>query len=223
MINSEFKLANDVGSGGGQDVFALEVLGTGPQTYVDIGCRQPVMHNNSFLMHQLGWSGICLDIIDFEEMYRSQRPGCEFYQADCIRFDFLDCFKENFKTKVIDYLSLDVEGNGDRFEVLKNVMSTGYNFRVITVEHDNNCGYTETEMIPQRKLLRSLGYELVVECDIIEDFWVHPDFVKKEKYEKFFKKWRWPDDNKDFFNYRWYKEIGFDYERYYRWHPDFWK
>ena len=48
--------SNDIGAGGLQDIFAMIVFGKEHKgTFVDIGCRHPVLHNNTYLLEQYGW------------------------------------------------------------------------------------------------------------------------------------------------------------------------
>jgi hypothetical protein len=45
----------------GEDLVALELLGDGSGTYVDIGANHPTRANNTYLFYELGWSGVCLE------------------------------------------------------------------------------------------------------------------------------------------------------------------
>ena len=36
--------------------------------------------------------------------------------------------------KIIDYLTIDIEGNGQRFQALTKIIDSGYNFKIITIE-----------------------------------------------------------------------------------------
>ena len=54
---------NDIGAGGLQDIFAMIVFGKEHKgTFVDIGCRHPVLHSNSYLLEQYGWKGFAVDL-----------------------------------------------------------------------------------------------------------------------------------------------------------------
>jgi len=215
MIDNNFNFINDIGSGGGQDIFSLEILGTDFGTYVDIGCREPINHNNTFLHYKYGWKGIALDIVDYSKDFHNLRESTPFYQENCISCDFKSIFQKNFDNNVIDYLSIDVEGNGDRFNVLKNVFKSEYEFKVITIEHDAYRGFDLTEKEPQREFLKSKGYILVKECNIIEDFWINPKYVTKNKYEKFLVTFNKEDDKRNLV-YDWYKNIDVDYVKYFK-------
>jgi hypothetical protein len=115
-----------------------------------------------------------------------------FIQADALARDFAALFAEYGLATPIDYLSLDVEKKGERFAALKNVLASGLEFKVITIEHDAyQPGFAEAERQPQRALLTSLGYQLVcadVHCGnnkAFEDWWVHPGHVPESRFTPF--------------------------------------
>ncbi len=99
--------------------------------------------------------------------------------------------------KIIDYLSLDIEGLGFRFEALKKVFESKRQFKVITIEHDSYRGqeFVEKEAIPQRSFLKEKGFVLVCEdvCNSknpFEDWWINPKYITE--YQKFIcKKTSW--------------------------------
>ena len=160
-----------------QDEFVLSLIDKG--TFIDIGCYHPEKFNNTYLLEQHGWVGIALDIFDFSEMWLSRTTP--FIWADALTYDYSDL------PQLIDYLSLDVEGEGDRFKVLQRVMFAR-DFKVITIEHDIYKGYEKTEAEPQRKLLTELGYHLLcknVMADTrpFEDWWVNPKYL--DGYERY--------------------------------------
>ena len=161
----------------GQDRFVLSLINKG--TFLDIGCYHPAKFNNTILLEQAGWTGTAIDIVDYSNMWESRRT--KFIWADALQYDFTKL------PELIDYLSLDVEGNGDRYAVLERVIKNR-TFKIITIEHDIYRGYNKTEAEPQRRLLTDLGYDLVcknVKADTrpFEDWWVHPDYV--EGYEMY--------------------------------------
>ena len=65
-----------------QDVAALRLLKNADSpTFLDIGGRHPVELNNSLLLEENGWSGICVDIDDYSEEFKEKRQT-PFYQID---------------------------------------------------------------------------------------------------------------------------------------------
>lgn len=177
---------NDMYAGGQQDVFVLSILGTTePGTFIDIGCREPIDHSNSALLEKYGWSGVAIDLNDYSDKWKKERPKTAFIQSDALLVNYKQIFEKNNLSSPITYMSLDLDGRGIAFECLKKVIETGYEFKILTIEHDSYSGNTNSDMIPQRELLKSKGYVLVRQCDIIEDFWINPKFVTENQYSKF--------------------------------------
>lgn len=163
-----------MGSQVGQDKWILSLIEKG--TFLDIGCRGPEEINNTFLLEQNGWTGVSIDIVDYSEEWKSRKT--DFICADALTFDY------TLLGWHFDYLSLDIEGLGDRFNALKRVMECGLSFKLITIEHDSyREGHYQAECVPQRDLLKSLGYILAYEDvkdgDVIfEDWWINLRYVK---------------------------------------------
>jgi len=161
-----------MGSQARQDEFVLSLIDKG--TFLDIGCYYPEEFNNSYLLEKRGWTGLAIYIVDYSEQWKSRTTP--FICADALEYDYAGL-------PDYDYPSLDVEGDGNRFAVLKRVIENR-KFKVITIEHDRYLpGHTESEAIPQRDLLTSLGYYLLcedVKADTrpFEDWWITPGLVK---------------------------------------------
>lgn len=171
-----------------QDEFILAISNGKKGYFVDIGCYEPKKINNTLLLEENGWSGIALDIDDYSEMWKSRKTP--FILADAINCNFEELFKKYNLPKVIDYLSIDIEGNGDRFKALLNVFKSGYEFKAITMEHDAFRGYADTERKPQREYLTQKGYYLL--CSNVkndgfeyEDWWVNPKYLNRYDYIHF--------------------------------------
>ena len=161
-----------MGSQARQDDFVLSLIDKG--TFLDIGCYHPNKLNNTHLLEQHGWTGIAIDIVDYSKGWRKRKTP--FVCADALVYDY-SCLPY-----LIDYLSIDVEGEGNRFAVLRRVIENK-EFKIITIEHDRYLpGHTDSEAIPQRELLTMLGYFLLCEdvmADVryFEDWWVNPKYV----------------------------------------------
>lgn len=167
----------------GQDLFVLSMFPKGYKgTFVDIGCGLPVLINNTMLLEENGWTGLSIDIFPYNGKWDKVRKTM-FFCADALTVNYDIFFKLLKLPKIIDYLSIDVEGEGNRFKTLKRVLEANYNFRVITIEHDVYAGYDLTERQPQRELLNGLGYHLykpdvTYGGNAFEDWWVNPKFIK---------------------------------------------
>jgi hypothetical protein len=171
----------------GQDLFVYNISQGKPGKFLDLGCSLPKKINNTYLLELNGWDGISLDIIDFSNQWKERR--CKFIQADCLNQDYNELLKGYYDNEVIDYLTLDMEGCGDRFKLLQKIIDTNYKFKIITIEHDAYLGnhFDEAERLPQRQLLESKGYKLI--CGDIshsrhpemyfEDWWVNPEYFEE--------------------------------------------
>jgi len=184
----------------GQDIFVLSLLNKKNGTFLDLGCYLPKNINNTYLLEQQGWSGISLDITDYKKEWEIRKTP--FIKTDCLLEDYEKLLKKYYIENVIDYLSLDMEIVGDRYKLLDIIMKTGYEFKVITIEHDSHLGseYVNKEKIPQRNLLNRLGYFLLCSNvshkdypkDYYEDWWINPKFFDKKYYES------WVSDKESF-------------------------
>ena len=170
----------------GQDIFVLSLFDNDYKGwFVDIGCFVPKFLNNTCRLEEKGWEGISLDIRELSEYWKIRKTP--FVSADALKTDYLKLFDMYNLPQVIDYLSLDIEGNGDRFNALKRVFQSNREFKVITLEHDSYRGYDGNEKLPQRKFLIENGYFLLcsdvfLSGNPFEDWWVNPKFLDEDKY-----------------------------------------
>ncbi len=178
---------NEDYSQAGQDKFVLSLIKNNNQnTFVDIGCWLPKRLNNTLMMEEAGWRGVSLDITDLRKEWEIRNTP--FILGDALEINYTELFNNHKLPDVIDYLNIDIEGNGSRFKVLEKVFQSGRSFKIITIEHDSYRGYTQTETIPQRNFLSSMGYELVCEdvClggNPFDDWWVNPKYIDKNDYK----------------------------------------
>lgn len=171
----------------GQDLFVSSLLDSSQTRYFfDIGCYLPIDINNTYLLEQIGWKGIALDIEDHSKVWKARNTP--FILADATSYDYQKLVTDYEMPKIVDYLSLDIEGNGLRFGALDRIMQFDFEFKIITIEHDIYREYGESEREPQRQLLSKMGYDLV--CSNVmatgnpfEDWWVNPKYVKD--YDRF--------------------------------------
>ena len=173
----------------GQDLFVMSLLNINNGKFLDLGCYLPNNINNTHLLELNGWDGISVDIIDYSNEWTSRKTP--FINKDCFTIDFNTFLPEFYPNKTIDYLSLDMEKVGERYKLLENVLLTGYEFKIITIEHDSYLGdeYEINEKIPQREILNRYGYKLI--CSDVsqekhpnlfyEDWWVNEKYFDEEK------------------------------------------
>lgn len=178
---TDFQESGNFYSQAGQDLFVLKVLGGKLNgTYVDIGCSQPREINNTLRLEESGWYGINLDIRAFEKHWAEHRKST-FIPCDATKCNYEELFNQYFKSKDIDYLSIDIDGLST--EILKKIPFDSYKFNVITIEHDaySNGNIYRDE---QRQILTHNGYKLLI-ADVMlqgnsfEDWWVSEDIFYK--------------------------------------------
>ena len=116
-----------------QDLATLKLFGKSGKTFLDIGCGHPLKGNNTLLLEENGWKGICVDISDFSKEYTKERSST-FYQVDATTDEFINIVRENYPSGHIDYISLDT--NAPSLEILEKLLMNGYKFKFMTFEHD---------------------------------------------------------------------------------------
>ena len=168
-----------------QDLFALTMLqGKESGKYIEIGSNHPTNLNNTYLLEtKFKWKGISVEIDgSMVDLFNKEREQ-PCYQADATTFDWKEAFKENrWRTKRIDYASIDCEPAENTYKALENLPHDEYRFSVITYETDvYKDGRVGLER--SRELLTSLGYKLVA-ADVCnggnpyEDWWVDPQVIE---------------------------------------------
>lgn len=170
----------------GQDIFVKKLINEANYTgyFVEIGGYLPDEINNTMLLEQTGWNGISLDIIDYSEQWKIRNTPLLI--EDAVNCNFIEIFDRHSVPSVVDYLSVDVELEGERFKALVNCWKAGREYKIITIEHDSHMGYSETERKPQRNFLTSEGYHLlfgnVKNSDGVpyEDWWVNPKYFNMD-------------------------------------------
>jgi len=174
-----------------QDMFVLSALnGKMNGTYLEIGGGDPFNGNNTALLEQkFNWTGAS---IDFQQRFadahlekRKHKTIC----ADALQVDYEKLLSEISVDNVVDFLQLDCEPPDVTYGIMEKIPFNKYKFGVITYEHDHYIDVTNEYRQKSRDFLISKGYELVVanisptDSAPFEDWWVHPDLVKKEIIE----------------------------------------
>ena len=116
-----------------------------------------------------------MDIENFEAQWKQRKSI--YIQDNALTFDYFKLYEIIPKLESFDYLSLDIEGMGSRFNALARIICSGFKFKVMTIEHDSYRGFEKWETIPQRNLLKAFGYTLFradvdSEGMIFEDWWI---------------------------------------------------
>ena len=172
----------------GQDLFVLSLLKEGNGTFLDLGCSLPKKINNTYLLELNGWQGLSIDIKNFSREWECRTNP--FVQADCFNVDYKDLLPKFYESTTIDYLSLDMEVLGERYLLLEKVLESGYEFKIVTIEHDSYLGkdFVLLERDRQREILKEHGYTLL--CSDVshpkypnlfyEDWWINPKYFKTD-------------------------------------------
>jgi hypothetical protein len=171
----------------GQDRFVLGLIETKDNNYfLDIGCWLPDNINNTLLLEQNGWNGISIDITNLSNEWQTRKT--KFINSDALIIDYKKLFDENNSPTVIDYLNIDIEGDGLRYQTLIKVFESDREFKIITIEHDDYRGYSISEKKPQRKFLTEKGYLLLcgdvsINGNSFEDWWINPKYFSESMYK----------------------------------------
>lgn len=158
--------------------------------FVDIGANDGVNLSNSFLLEQQGWTGACVEPgpIEFAKLEASRKSynynicisdfngKCSFNEngffgrIDSKYVGATDCFTlERFlediaAPKVIDYLSIDVEGG--EFDIIRDFPFDKYFVKYITIEH-NAYG---RDFALKNSIHSVLQHDFVIEKENVGDF-----------------------------------------------------
>lgn len=177
----------------GQDLFVIN-LQKEKGTFLDLGCYLPKNINNTYLLELNGWTGLSIDINDYSKAWECR--STPFLNMDCFNIDYNNLLPKYFAEKTIDYLSLDMEKLGERHKLLKMILDSNYEFKIITIEHDAYLGenFINNEKLPQRQILNEFGYQLIC-ADVshkkdpdrnYEDWWVNPKYFTDSELEGWF-------------------------------------
>lgn len=148
-----------------QDIFATLVCKLN-KTFIEIGAGRPKYISNTYLLDQLGWQGISIELSkkfsqNWQESLISGERKTKFYHVDAITFDYAQALKDNNLSSRIGYLSCDIDPAINTFQALTQVLQQGITFDCITFEHDF---YREKEdfNLKSKEFLTSMGYKVAV-------------------------------------------------------------
>lgn len=170
-----------------QDIFALVINECRTNGYfVDLGCNEPDICNNSFLLEKIGWKGFLVDYdINLVNKCNSIRKNPAFF-ANLIEESITKILNENNSPEIIEYVSIDLD-NGAALDCIKQWDFSKYKIKALTFEHDSYLG-GEAMKQESRDLLIKNGMELVCSDVTIfngksfEDWYVNPSLVNENIY-----------------------------------------
>jgi FkbM family methyltransferase len=178
--------------------------------FLDIGAHNGIDINNTYYLEKnLDWSGICIeaDPVIFEDLKNNRNSICvncaasdsvgyiKFSQdgfsgkineltgtVDVKSNTIANILRDNNAPKIIDYISLDVEGYESK--VLSKFPFDEYEFIIMTVEHNLYIGNTKNKEEIKEILLKN-GYVIAVENVQHENFEFEDWYVNKKYYTEY--------------------------------------
>jgi hypothetical protein len=163
----------------GQDKFVYEHIPS-PGTFLDVGCNDPKHCSNSYALELLGWKGLLIDNDPMMiELCKANRTANPILLADATTIDWVKVCSEYGLGLEIDYLSLDIEG--PELQVVQNLITAGFKFKVITFEHNRYFMGDEVRNA-SREFLSANGYTLAVPDVRVIDSHYPPPGVEYEDW-----------------------------------------
>jgi hypothetical protein len=150
-----------------QDEFVDIVLKDQKQGYfVDVGggCHEQKGGSNTLMFEEKGWKGIIVDVDPNRMVGRSCICAASWIGDGSENSKKLgDVLKENNVPNLIDYLSIDIEGQD--FNALKSFIDSGFISKVVTIEHNVFLGNPEVTQLKANifNLLTLNGYVRIVD------------------------------------------------------------
>jgi hypothetical protein len=166
-----------------QDDFVVHMMNGKIGEYLEIGASHPIDISNTYLLEQLGWTGLSIDISDQCYNIWAEKRNNPLVIADALTYDYQ-------KKERIDYLQLDVDPSETTFKALLQVLKSGTRFSIITYETDS---YADKRFVmPSRNILQSEGYTLIkpdVLCGFgpFEDWYIDESVINAELFKTFMK------------------------------------
>jgi hypothetical protein len=162
----------------GQDIFVLLCTDYKKDgIFLDLGCNDPIFHNNTYLLEKdFNWRGLSVDI-DAAMIQKFNVRKTPATHQDCTKLDFKTVYE--ICGPRIDYLSLDLDDV--TYNCLCKIPFTEIEFSIITYEHDLY------RVGPEHKnkaidYLASYGYKLVCSNVSVDGYGMFEDWYYNPKY-----------------------------------------
>lgn len=167
-----------------QDLFVLTATnGKKSGRYIEIGTREPVHNNPTFLLEkEFGWTGFSFVFDeDIQQKYANQRKNSS-KTVNPRDFKYSSYFYDVFDNKEFDFLYLDCYAAADSFDIIKKIPFDEYKFNVVVFSHKDFCSLDREIKEKTRNFLTEKGY-LLAGSNISsnnrtseEDWWILPKF-----------------------------------------------
>jgi hypothetical protein len=159
--------------------------------YLDIGCNDPILGNNTFRFYRAGWQGVNVDL-DFHniEKYKKIRPRdlslCEVIsnsksevkimrQGDDTSISKID-ISHNFNKEKENFL-IEVRYSMTLFEIYDKYIKNKLNIDILTIDTEGN----ELDILLSNKwdIFRptTVCVEINTSIEIIQDFFTSVDYI----------------------------------------------
>jgi hypothetical protein len=168
-----------------QDIF-VNYMCANNGYFLDFGCYKAIDGSNTYMLENIGWSGLCFDIDDYSEEYKTNRTS-KFIHGDVNKINLKNILIENKVPQIIDYISIDIDDSTEEF--LDKFPFDEYSFRVITFEH-NYYSQGKDLRDKSRNFFKNKGYKLFCsdvavtynsDNDYFEDWYINEAYIKKDK------------------------------------------
>lgn len=134
--------------------------------YVEIGAGHYKDGNHSYpLETQHSWKGVSIDCSEYlvNQFNANRKNPCVL--GDALTFDWDSYFKENDFPEEIDFLTIDIDFDPNKYNnllALINLPILRKKFKFIAIEHAADIFYQNEELRKaQRIVLSALGYSLI--------------------------------------------------------------
>lgn len=178
----------------GQDEWAYSLVGDGGY-FVDIGAHDGIIHSNTYALEMYhGWSGICIE--PDPDAYRQLAENRSGPRTDLavsgtagvitIQPTGVERFArpltwilgEMNAPRVIDYLSVDVEGH--ELDVLAGMDFNRWHVKLATIEHNEYLEGPARKLAIRDHMLRN-GFELAVEDVVAPGYGCYEDWFVNDR------------------------------------------
>lgn len=167
----------------GQDQAAFEVMGSSGY-FIDFGCNDPSVHNNTYALEVEGWTGMLVDydarMVGLCSKIRSDKNT--YFHEDLSKCDISELLERANAPKDIAYISMDAD-EANRF-IVERFPFDKYNVGFITFEHDlYRLGPSLKNLATE--VFTKNGFELYKENVVangygeFEDWWINKNYLKE--------------------------------------------
>jgi hypothetical protein len=194
-----------------QDKFVLSMLDNKRYGwFLELGSQHPIDNNNTYILEsEYNWRGIMVEYDNsWLDSYKTHRQNSLHVIGDARTIDYSSLFSSNLMPKSIDYLQIDLDvDNASTLDTLLKIdeqLLDEYKFATITLEHDFYSSDLDNDIWAvtrkrSRELFQRRGYVLMFpdvrlpsdttyrgkQCGAFEDWYVHPDLVRRELIDKY--------------------------------------